>query len=85
MTARYKVTADQKTWLHFPSADGPAPRMLRGGAEFAYDGWPNAVMEPLNDEARAVCELRDSLRANGVPFPASPAEARSGQKVKAAA
>lgn len=76
--AKYRVIPEGKVWLHFPSKDGPAPRMFKAEhGVFEYAGWPNAFMEPVDAEAKETVKLLEELRAQGGKLPDTPAEARA--------
>jgi hypothetical protein len=78
--AKYRVTGD--SWLHFE--DGP--RLVQPFTEVRhddgnieqvpttinYEGWPNAFMVPLDDEAKENAEVLAGLRARGAQLPRSP-------------
>lgn len=69
---RYRVI-EGKVWLHMP--EGPV--LYQPGSIIKFDGWPNAYMEPLNDEAKAIVAQLADLRASGRPLPPKPSIALS--------
>lgn len=84
--AKYRIV-DPGAWLDFKEG---GPRMvlpmtavtLENGKTdqvptvIDYAGWPNAAMEPVDDEAKDTVEILAGLRARGVRLPSSPAAYR---------
>jgi hypothetical protein len=84
--AKYRIL-DPGAWLDFKEG---GPRLVLPMTEVKlengktdqvptvidYSGWPNAAMEPVDDEAKASVEILAGLRARGVRLPRSPAEYR---------
>jgi hypothetical protein len=79
--AKYRILGD--CWLDFPDGGprlvqpftevtGPDGKPLQVETVVEYDGWPNAVMEPLDDEGRELAEVVHRLRSTK-QLPATPA------------
>jgi hypothetical protein len=72
-----KYEALGRVWLHLEGG----PRMFRAGETIAkFSGWPSLNMEPKDDEAKKIVELRDRIRSQGGQLPNSPADALEAEK-----
>ena len=75
-----KYEAIGKLWLTLDQARGP--RLIREGEKFEYDGWPNAMMQPLDEAGEQnVATLKVARPRYGDKLPETPEKARAVMKV----
>lgn len=89
MASAPKYEVVKVCYLEQPDArsdTGFAPKLLRPGEKaptiIRYDGWPNAALEPRDDEAKRRVAIVAEYHSNGRKLPATVAEHDAAAKAE---